>query len=375
MWLPLNWAVTLPAIHLSDIETIFAANPAAIKAHTHQTRKLNPCHLAAMMKNPPRLEIIRRLQIYYPLFGSTLDGDASAPIHLAAIYSNSVAMVRELAQLYPAVLEMSTARGNTPLHCAAIDSGSVQVVRELAQLYPAALEMRNSFGYTPLHLAAQYSNSVEIVRLLVSLSLVNNPDDYGRLPIHIAAQRAPLDFLKVIAEENMSNLSAKEDLNGRSVAHLAVVSHHLDNLRYIHAVMPELLLSLDDLNRTPLHALINDDGSLDDLDLSVPLSTASDVLRFLLRHCPSLASARDSNGLTLYDRLTADDDRLAYARRLLLLAGASSLYPGVLQEMNYAARRTALLVFYSSATEPSIFTRIRLAAGDKSLIRSIVSFL
>ena len=27
MWLPLHWAVTLPAIHLSDIETIFAANP------------------------------------------------------------------------------------------------------------------------------------------------------------------------------------------------------------------------------------------------------------------------------------------------------------------------------------------------------------
>ena len=64
MWLPLHWAVTLPAIHLSDIEIIFAANPAAIKAHSDQASKRNPCHLAAMMKNP-RLEIIRELQIYY----------------------------------------------------------------------------------------------------------------------------------------------------------------------------------------------------------------------------------------------------------------------------------------------------------------------
>ena len=51
---------------------------------------------------------------------------------------------------------------------------------------------------------------------------------------------------------------------------------------------------------------------------------------------------------------------LAYARRLLLLAGASSLYPGVLQEMNYAARRKGLLLFHSSsALGPNIFSRIR----------------
>jgi hypothetical protein len=58
-----------------------------------------------------------------------------------------------------------------------------------------------------------------------------------------------------------------------------------------------------------------------------------------------------------------------------LLAGASSLYPGVLQEMNYAARRAALLLFYSSATEPSIFFRILHAAGGPVLMRTIVGFL
>ena len=37
------------------------------------------------------------------------------------------------------------------------------------------------------------------------------------------------------------------------------------------------------------------------------LSAASDVLRFLLRHCPGLAAAPDDNGKTLYDYLSAED--------------------------------------------------------------------
>jgi hypothetical protein len=66
----------------------------------------------------------------------------------------------------------------------------------------------------------------------------------------------------------------------------------------------------------------------------------------------------------------------AYARRLLLLAGASSLLPGVLQELSYAARREALLLFHSSVTAPSILYRIRYySAGSPELMRTIISFL
>ena len=204
---------------------------------------------------------------------------------------------------------------------------------------------------------------------------VNIPDDDGWLPIHIAAQVAPVDILKMIAEENMSNLSVIVPSDG-SAAHMAVFGRRVDNLRYIHAMLPELLLSVYNSNETPLHDLIDQNDVDKSLGyLTCPLSAASDVLRFLLRHCPSLASTKDSGGNTLYDRLPADNPGLVYARRLLLLAGASSLYPGVLQEMNYAARRAALLLFYSSATEPSIFSRIRHAAGGPVLMRTIVTFL
>ena len=124
-----------------------------------------------------------------------------------------------------------------------------------------------------------------------------------------------------------------------SVAHCAVVYwRRLKNLRYIHSVMPELLFSLlDDSNRTHLHHLINYDVDKSLQALSSPLSAASDVLRFLLRHWSLL---RILMGVcTLYDYLPAEDIGSSYARRLLLLAGASSLFPpGVLPEMNYARR-------------------------------------
>ena len=58
--------------------------------------------------------------------------------------------------------------------------------------------------------------------------------------------------------------------------------------------------------------------------LQQPLSTASDVLRYLLRHCLSLVTARNSVGVTLNDNLTGSSTvELAYARRLPAAAGGS----------------------------------------------------
>eukprot|EP01035_Chromulina_nebulosa_P015480 gene15480-20508_t len=62
--IPDNMALNF-VLSLVDVQTLFAVNPASIKTHTSEDRKLNPCHLAAMMKNP-QIEVIRQLQIYYP---------------------------------------------------------------------------------------------------------------------------------------------------------------------------------------------------------------------------------------------------------------------------------------------------------------------
>jgi ankyrin repeat protein len=405
LWLPLHFAVSLPNIRLEDIETLFTANPAAIKAGADEIIELNPFHLAAMTKNP-QMEIIQRLQLYYPRGGSSLDNCADTPLHCAAWHSDSAAMIRELAQLHPAALEMKNAVGETPLHAALMWSTSVEVVRELIALSPAALVTTNDDGKTPLmttiitgsnslmfqwklqllleaapqaaripcfddklplHYILSRSNPPATpeqvaMNLAAHKEAVNVPDNTGSLPIFFAAEYASLDVMKIIAEENMSHLSARGS-RGASVAHRAVVGLRLENLQYIHSVMPELLLSLTATNRTPLHFFLFKDKKV---YLKKPLSAASDVLRFLLRHCPSLASARDSYGHTVYDHLLAGDVGFAYARRLLLMAGASSLYP---------RRRQALLLFHSGVTRPSIYSRIRYSAAGPELMRTIVSFL
>ena len=454
LWLPLHLAVSVPSSRLEDIHTLFTANPAAIKAPADETNQLNPCHLAAMMKNP-RMEIIQRLQIYDPDFGSSLDSDSNTPLHLALIYSDSDVLVRELAQLRPAALEMKNKEQDTPLHLAAMCSDCAAMVRELAQLHPAALGMKNKEEDTPLHLAARFSSSGEVVRELVALSpaalvtmngrgetplaatilssfdhspafdvklqvlleaapqaariacsnsndclplhlilfqrnppatmelvamvltayreAVNIPNSDGSLPIHIAARFASIDVIKMIAEENLSNLTVMLP-SGLSLAHVAVIFYISDtfrNLRNQRASAP-----------SKKFYIIYDNGdsnkSVRNLSPPLPVSAASDLLlRFLLRHCPGLAAAQDINGLTSYDRLPAEHAEFAYARRLLLLAGASSLYPGVLQEMNYGARREALLLFHSSSSAMgrTIFSRIRNGAGGPELMRTIVCFL
>ena len=416
LWLPLHLAVSMPSSRLEDIHTLFMADPAAIKAHADETNQLNPCPLAVMRKNP-RMDIIPQLQIYDPGFGLSKDRFRNTPLHLAARYSDSVAMVRELAQLHPAVLEMKNDEGDTPVHLAVYYSSNVELLRELASLSPAALVKMNNTGATPLVAAIKtdYSPEFDIkLRLLLEAAplaariicpsyvdhglalhqilrrrnppatleqvamvlathrkAVNMLNYHGFLPIHTAAKFASLEAMKMIAEENMSNLSVISPACG-SVAHMTVYQNHLENLQYIHSLAPELLLSVDKLNQTPLHYL----GTR---NLSPPLSVKSDMLRFLLRHCPSSAAARDNYGRTLYDYLPAKDVKLAYARRLVLLAGASSLYPGVLQELNYAARREALLLFHFSSsshvTKPSIFSRIRNGVGGPELMRTIVCFL
>ena len=192
------------------------------------------------------------------------NGDGDTPLHLAARYSDSAAMVRELAQLHPAALEMKNGDGDTPLHCAARWSSSVEVFRELVAVSPAALVSMNGDDDTPLAATIIYEASTPefVLKLRVLLEAapqaariacssldndlllhtilnrkfsvtkeqvamvlaayreaVNIPNMHGYLPIHYAAKFASVDVMKMIAEENMSNMSAISSIEGsRSMA-------------------------------------------------------------------------------------------------------------------------------------------------------------
>ena len=132
---------------------------------------------------------------------------------------------------------------------------------------------------------------------------------------------------------------------------------------------------------------------------TLPMSTNSEIFRFLLRYNRTIFSVTagdgDDDDKSLYENLTdakiAEGRNFNYPRRLLLLlVGHPSLcLPEVLRDLNYSARRGALYLFFYrhhpnnppspsstiTATGATIFWRIRDGPGSKELIRAIIGFL
>ena len=293
-WLPLHFAVSLPRCDPTKVQILFAAEPDSIKIQTGE-RKLKPCHLAAMVESPA-LSVVQSFKMYYPRFGSSLTAEGYTPLHVAALHSNSVEMVSELIQTYPTALKMSNEMGETPL-CLVSDNmtpNAPRILQLLLEASPDEVRRTNSHHYNelPLH---QFLRSAEdqpsasfTIPILIKAyeESVNIPDNQGLLPIHLAARYASVEVLKIVTEANSSNLSVIVPGFG-SVAHQAVVGNKMENLKYIHSVCPEILMSTDAFNRTPLHHAV---GLCDSKFIKAVFSLApaavlkEDMLNFNLLH-------------------------------------------------------------------------------------------
>ena len=181
-----------------------------------------------------------------------------------------------------------------------------------------------------------------------------------------------------------------------SVAHCAAFRETSTNICYIHSILHELFNSVNEQHKTQLQFRTEEWPELVQEMLNLVPETAKNVhiygdnllhtlvsteivnnnlLRHLLHLIPGGALATNNQGQTPYDILDPNDPLHDSARRLLLLAGAPSLHPETRQQMNYQARKGALLVFFAGVFEPNIFYRIRDTGTGKELIRQIASFL
>ena len=386
-WLPMHFAVCVPDISVTEIRTLF------INSSSSLSQSADPIN-------------------------------ANTPLHLAVMSSATALVVRELVQLYPLALEMKNNDDHIPL-CLIGYNKSLEAPNILRVLLDAAPHTAATPTYTatatysmlqnflPLHAVLHYNTNItpETVGILIAayqnaVNIATFPDNIEgqQLPIHYAAEYASLEVFKLLDDMNPANLSVIAPYTIGSVAHRAVVGRKFDTLRYIHTRMPQLLTA-ECRNRqaSPLFHLVShlNNFSNDAWDLNDPLSVGSDILRYLLPHySPEMLLAhRDPfhDGEQLLDRyLTAEDyPDCSYARRLLLAAGArSSRDPSdELREMNYAARRGALLAFFPPPPPPpppaavhqnhqdqmvvvmNIFQRIRHGPAGAELVRKIVCFL
>ena len=309
----------------------------------------------------------------------------------------------------PGALGMRNFQSDTPLLCVAANEypEAPNILKALIQADPQTVVGTNIGGLL-LHriLGNEYATTTttttETILILLEAfpDAINTPDFDGRLPIHVATVQCSVEILRIITEANPDNLSTVIRKR-RSVAHCAVISRTFENIGYIHSMMPELFLAMDDKQQTPLHAFLKYDSKYRANDIvrmvSLVPETARHVdingdnllhillkrngkgeetlLRLLLRLIPGGALATNNQGQTPYDLLDAGNLAHNDARRLLLLAGAPSLHPETRQQMNYQARKGALFAFFAGVFEPNIFYRIRDSGTGIVLMRQIVSFL
>ena len=84
------------------------------------------------------------------------DRNGNLPLHLAACYNASDAIVATLVEAYPAALRVQNSDGNLPLHLAVQFSKSPKVVRRLFKAYPGGWSVPNRWGETPEFKALNY---------------------------------------------------------------------------------------------------------------------------------------------------------------------------------------------------------------------------
>ena len=428
MWLPMHFAVSVPDINADDIDLLYEHQPESIKQECNGADILTPCHLAVMAKDP-NMDLIERLKEYDPTFGRSITkNNNSTFLHLAAEYSNSVELIMELISIFPEALEMRNSDGFTPLlRCFTNRTPEApDILQALVDAVPQTAREEDPYdGATPLHylLGGSYKIPETSKERMVPILLrafpeaVNIPDRYGRLPIHKAARSSNAAVMKELIEANpgyeLDSLVATEAASG----------YKWNNLTYIHSIKPELFMTVyngypllhiymvssyyplekidflsmqaivslspdaarlfDDNGNNLLHAFMCKCKFESNTAVAVGLETvpAWDSLRLLLRLIPGAALATNIHGETPYDLLDPGNGKYFFARRLLLLAGAPSLHPETLKQMNYEARKGGLLAFFGTRGEGhssgrvDICYRIRLGAGAMELIRQIVSFL
>jgi len=266
------------------------------KAHAYFSSNSNivtPYHLAAKVCDP-NMEIIRRLNNFFPRMGSFKDEKGWLPLHYAARYSNSVAMIQELLEDYPAGSSVKTLSGETPLQlvCSNSCSEAPSILRMLVAIDAKSVKIPKNDGRLPFHEVVtsnklKTEQQIEMFSILLSVHPegVCVSDDRGKSCVFYtcelesqgaetlmemiikACPRAPqvLDLKGVLPLHRVRSLEvakllvaaypqglALNDETFRTPLHQAACRNNVEVVKYLYSCRPESLREYAD-DWTPLH--------------------------------------------------------------------------------------------------------------------------
>ncbi len=135
----------------------------------------------------------------------------------------------------------------------AAKEGNAEIVKVLVNA-EAIVDVSDDDGRSAVHFAAMHDNAEMLETLLTKEEdkvMIEDQDNVGKIPMHIAAERGNLIAAKALNAMNSS--LERKDYEKRGPIHWAAQNGHVDVVEYLVQENRSLILSIDNQGRTPLH--------------------------------------------------------------------------------------------------------------------------
>ncbi|PRQ48316.1 putative ankyrin repeat-containing domain-containing protein [Rosa chinensis] len=173
---------------------------------------------------PYMLDIVTMMVSKNPEIIKEVDELGWTPLHYAAFRGN-VSAIRSLIKRNSSVAYILDNCGMSALHVAAY-GGHIKVMKELIRLRPDTCDLLNHKDQTAVH-AAVLGEKPAVIRYILKTptlaGLVNEADDDGNTPLHLAASIPNSAIMKALARD------CKVDKTATNVHHSKAVDIYLGN--------------------------------------------------------------------------------------------------------------------------------------------------
>ena len=326
-WLPLHCAAMCPNIDVNEIQalstSLIGENRKDGQWQDSKRTMRAPYHLAAAVETP-NIEVIHCLERFCPRMAFTACANGMLPLHYAAKYSNSVALVEELLQANPAAaLSRSKLKyGDFPIRYAYDNecSASIDMMRTIIKACPDCIKNQNG---RPIFSDICCTGTIKMEKLL--LVLVECPESFSCTPFHfINSQSEDVNKLILKMLELNPDLAQVLDKWDHTPLHCALRCSDEEGSAFkvfnmLLKLYPNAVRIRDIYGRLPLHyagsivvvkALIQlypEGLNIADEDEDTPLFVASDdVLKYLCTTYPDCLNYRKSDGSNIFHKVISD---------------------------------------------------------------------
>ncbi|RWR85153.1 protein ACCELERATED CELL DEATH 6 [Cinnamomum micranthum f. kanehirae] len=169
----------------------------------------------------PRQDVVKVLIQEWPSLTERRDSYSNTPLHYAASLGN-LEMVRIFLQSNISANYIMDEDGRTPFLVAA-KNGHGGVIMELLQFCPDSAEVADKKGRNVLHVAVK-SGKLEVIRYILKLydhkELINEPDNEGNTPLHLAIIKRHISVLNLLLKDKEVDTRAMNN-NGMTALDIA----------------------------------------------------------------------------------------------------------------------------------------------------------